>query len=476
MNRGLSLVLLLLLFAFASCTKKIERPNIILVILDTVRSDYTGSGGNNDGLTPQLDRLADEGTVFHNAWVTAPWTLPAHASIFTGMLSSAHGCHINHWRLDEKHPTLAGILSRSNYETAAFFSNPWLSDRMTGVLNGFEVRTESPLSEVDEMSAGRSDQGGRSINRNIADWLGRRNGGNPFFLFANYLEAHLPYDPPAEYRKKHLSDLPPDDMVTIAWSEEYNAGLHPSETVDWTRIHRFYGGDVYHADHLLSSLISMLKDHGHYENSVIIIASDHGENLGDHNLMDHQYSIHETLLSVPLVIWAPGMVRKGVRREPTMLIDLFTTILEIAGVDFENTPPLSRSLLSLLGEGSMDAQNKEWSDRVLIAEYGGGHSSLVNGLIELNPKLDPGPFRRGYRTVRWRNYRLTIGTDRTAWLHDLSTDPYQRKNIIQDHPQMAEELYNSMKKLTSGELERGDEEIEIDEESLKKLRSLGYIK
>jgi arylsulfatase A-like enzyme len=462
--------------AFAGCSKQTVKPNIILVILDTVRSDFTGVGGNNSGLTPQLDRLADEGTVYRNAWATAPWTLPTHASIFTGMLSSSHGCHINHWKFDENHATLAGLLSQSEYETAAFFSNPWLSDRMTGVLSGFELRQESPLSDVDEMSMGRSDQGGQSINSNITTWLGRRDSGKPFFLFVNYLEAHLPYDPPAEYRQEHLAELPADDIVSTAWSEEFNAGIHATESVDWRRVHNLYGGDVNHADQFLSALISMLKTHGYYEKLIIIVTSDHGENLGEHNLMDHQFSLHETLLSVPLVVHAPDIFHKGVRSEPVMLIDLFATFLELAGVEHKNTPHLSRSLLALQDPDAAAAQSKDWSERLMIAEYGGGHPVLVDALLELNPNLDPEPFRRGYRSVRWRDFRLTIGTDGLECLHNLSVDPHQNENVIEDYPQIAAQLYESMKKLSSRELEKSNEKIEIDEESLKKLRSLGYIK
>jgi arylsulfatase A-like enzyme len=475
-NRIVTLAILFCTLGFAGCTRPSDKPNIVLVILDTVRSDFTGPGGNNSGLTPQLDRLADEGTVFRNTWATAPWTLPTHASIFTGMLSSAHGCHINHWRLDQTHPTLAGLLSESNYETAAFFSNPWLRDEMTGVLNGFELRRESPIS-TDEMSMGRSDQGGRAINRNIADWLGQRKGRKPFFLFVNYLEAHLPYDPPAAYRKQHLSDLPPGDLVSIAWSEEYIAGLHPTDSVNWARVRRLYGGDVHHADQLFSALISMLKTHEHYENSVIIVTSDHGEHLGEHNLMDHQFSVHETLLSVPLVIRAPRLLEKGVRNEPIMLIDLFASILDFADVEGENIPPLSRSMRLSADETSTAMDHTGWSERILIAEYGGGHPFLVNGLLELNPDLDPGPFKRGYRSVRWRDFRLTIATDGSAWLHDLSIDPHQSKNLIEEHPQVVEELYASMMRLSSKEFKKEDpEDVEIDEKSLKKLRSLGYIK
>ncbi|MFH1756108.1 MAG: sulfatase, partial [Candidatus Latescibacterota bacterium] len=437
---------------------------------------YTGHEGSGKALTPQLDRLAAEGTVFGNAWATAPWTLPAHASMFSGMLSSSHGCHINHWRFDEEHTTLAAVLTDAGYETAAFFSNPWLSDRISGVLRGFAIRNEAPLSDMTNMSLGRSDQGGASINSHIKEWLDGRGDGAPFLLFVNYLEAHLPYDPPSEYRAEHLTDLPPGDIVTVAWSEEFNAGLHPPGSVEWPRIHRLYGGDVYHADRLLAGLISMLQERGLYDNSVIIVTSDHGENLGDHGLMDHQFSVHETLLSVPLAIRAPHALKPGAHDEPVMLIDLFATILDFAGVTDEGIPPLSRSLRPLQYKTASSADPTGWNDRMLIAEYGGGHATLINSLNDLNPGLERQEFERGYRTVRRGDYRLTIGTDDSLWLHNLAADPAQQTNIAKEHPQIVEELYVEMRRLLSREFKQDPEQIDIDEESLKKLRSLGYIK
>lgn len=470
------LPVLLLVLAPAGCSEEPAQPNIILVILDTVRNDFTGPGGNQSGLTPQLDELAAGGTVFRNAWATAPWTLPVHASIFTGMLPSGHGCNINHWRFDEKHRTAAAILGRAGYETAAFYSNPWLSDRLTGVLHGFELRRESPLGGAIPMSTGRSDQGGASSNQDISQWLDQRPRPKPFFLFVNYLEAHLPYDPPADYREEHLADLPLDDVVSIAWSEEFNAGLHPSAAVDWERVRRLYGGDVNHVDRLLAGLIKMLKDHGVYEHSIIIVTSDHGENLGEHGLMEHQYSVHETLLSVPLVIRAPKRLMTGVRNEPVMLIDLFATILESAGVRGEDIPANGRSLFSIPGARTNAAGGTDRGDRLLVAEYGGGHPSLVNSLRALNPNLDPKPFQRGYGTVRRGDFRLTVGTDSTVWLHNTAADPAQKVNIAREHPQMVEELYTAMSEAIRTEVGKDSGGVGIDAESLRKLRSLGYIR
>jgi len=293
-----------LTLSLAGCGGGKPPPNIVLICLDTVRDDYTKMGGSNAGLTPQLDRLAAAGTTFTNAWAPAPWTVPSHASFFTGFFPSEHGCNHQNLRLPPGKPTLAEILTGAGYRTAAFFSNIWLADQATNLLRGFNFTKQGPMSGGLPGDPGhyRGDQGGRAASRFAAEWLRALPGEAPFFLFVNFLEAHLPYDPDPAFRQGHLTDLPAADQVTIEWSMEYHAGLHPAAQVDWTRVQRLYSGDVGGADRLLGDLWQTLQDLELDQNTVVIVLSDHGENLGDHGLVEHQFSVHETLLAVPLVI------------------------------------------------------------------------------------------------------------------------------------------------------------------------------
>ena len=170
MGRIVPCVLLLALSLGATggmtgCGAGPERPNIVLVVLDTVRDDYTGVGGSEVPRTPQLDLIASEGTVFPNAWATAPWTVPSHASFFTGLLPSEHGCTHQAPSLDPSLPTISEILTGAGYETAAFFSNTWLADRTTGLLRGSPADSRHPNSgDVPEIRA---------------DIAGIREGGPP---------------------------------------------------------------------------------------------------------------------------------------------------------------------------------------------------------------------------------------------------------------------------------------------------------
>lgn len=462
--RLLSLCLIVAALSTTSCSTEPARPNIVVIVLDTVRRDFTGSGrseGAHPSMTPEMDRLAAEGTNFTNAWANAPWTVPSHASMFTGLLPSAHGCPARQPRLVTEEPTFAEILSFVGYETVAFFSNPFLTDELTGMMRGFE--TSRVTGDPRTLSVLRtSDQGGEDAVRNASEWLAGRSSDRPFLVFVNILEPHVPYDPPGDYRTTHLPDLPLDDIVTSDWEFEFHAGLHPPEGVEWERVRRLHAGDVHYADRLLGDILRLLKEHGVYDDTAIIVTSDHGENLGEHDLFGHRFSIHETLLAVPLVVRAPGMLESGVRDDPVALTDVFATVLELAGIERDELPPHSRSLLA----------GPSGAPRPLIAEYEGGIREVLAHLREINPGLDTAPFETAYATVRLGDMRLTISSDRSKVLHNVTLDPGQRRDLSGEDP----ETVNILNGMLVDVARRPDQNIEIDEGMREWLRSLGYMR
>ncbi len=450
------LTIIAVLLPETSCAPRPERPNIALVVLDTVRRDFTGIFSSNDNRkssTPQLDKLATEGISFSNAWANAPWTLPSHGSIFTGLLPSEHGSTGHHYRLDGESPTIAELLGRDGYETATFFSNPWLTNRLSGLMRGFQ--TQYAIGGKTNAIPSGPDQGGRATVRNISRWLEGRSRKRPFFIFVNFLESHLPYDPPRSFR----GEVPTDEKVSIAWAHQFNAGVHPPESVDWERVRQLYGGDVRSADAFLAELVTLLKEDGYYENTVIIVTSDHGENLGEHGLIEHQFSVHETLLAVPLVISFPDKFSPKTRDDPVMLTDLFATVLALAGTEDPPLRPSSRSLLN----GPADP------NRPLIAEYAGPAPGLLKHLSSFNPDFDASRLKTAYATIRRGNYRLTVGTDGSVSLHELTTDPGQEINLA---PANRSEVDSLCKFLPIPR--PGGERTEIDDDLREQLRSLGY--
>lgn len=467
--------------AFVGCAREERRPNIVVVVLDTLRRDATGLAVKTTpdplrvaGLTPRLDDLSREGVTFTGAYAAAPWTVPSHASMFTGKLPGDHRCTMLHPRLDTGLATFAETLRDNGYATAAFYSNPWLSDRTTGLLQGFSLRQEAVIGDMTKLRSRSGDQGGGETVQNIADWLAERDAGTPFLLFANFLEPHLAYDPPLFYRTRMLQELPQTDIVSIRWAHQFNAGMHEPADVDWNHVERLYAGDVWSADRFMGEVLDLLEAQGLNDDTVVIVTSDHGENLGDHGLMDHQYSVHETLLAVPLVVlvpdaWRerfdPGAARGGIRSDPVLLTDLFATVLDLAGVPQGTDTRFSRSWLAPPAA----------SDRPLVSEYAGPSPGLLGMLESLNPGVDLSHLDRAQATVRVGDLRLTTDTRGVTTLHDMVRDPGQTRDLSAEHPRVTEALITiilaSAAQATTDDLEP----VAIDEATRRQLKSLGYI-
>ena len=457
---GLALVALTIAALLVSCSQSPPRPNVVVIVLDTVRLDYTGPGGTTERLTPKLDGLADEGTVFTRAWSNAPWTVPSHASMFTGLLPSSHKCNGRNFTFLSQEPTFAELLGESGYQTVAFFSNPWLSDRLTGMLRGFEERLVESGRGTEILTT--VDQGGGRTVANVSNWLNGRSDDRPFLMFVNLLEPHLPYHPPDDYRQARLSDIPRDYVVTTTTAHEVNAGLLDLDDIDFERVGRLYGGDVNTADRYLGEILRLLKDHGAYEDAVIIVTSDHGENLGDHGYMDHQFGVFSSLIDVPLVVRAPELLPPGVRSDPVMLTDIYDTVLEAAGAEGGPETPHSRSLL---GPPAGPA-------RPQIAEYTGANPELVKHLRYLNPTHDTSRQEVAFAKVRVDSLEFTVGTDGSERLYDLKNDPGRELNLAPANRAISGALFELLPavRLADGV------EVEIDEETREWLRSLGYIR
>ncbi len=442
----------------ASCAESPTSPNIVIVVLDTVRADRTGLGGERS-LTPALDALGDEGAAFTRVWANGPWTVPSHASMFSGLLPSSHRCTSRRFAFLPGSPTFAELLSDRGYETVAFFSNPWLSDRLTGMLVGFDERFSEVGPGVEILNS--TDQGGARTLANVTRWLSERRGEKPFLVFVNFLEAHLPYDPPADYRGEFLTDAPSGFVVTTGWAQEYNARVRTATGEELERAARFYDGDVNTSDRYLGELLRQLKGRGLYEDTVIIVTSDHGENLGDHGFLDHQFGVFGTLIDVPLVVRAPGLLDVGRRDDPVTLTDIYDTVLAIAGVVDGPDTPHSRSLVS----GPIEAS------RPRIAEYAGANHELLKHLGNLNPSLDLTRYQTAYSKVRVEDLELTVGSDGSLELYDLEDDPGRSANLAGSDPDAVAALRALLP--TGGWGESVD--AEIDEEMRDQLRSLGYI-
>ena len=325
-----------------------DMPNVLLLILDTVRASSLSLYGYERPTSPTLERLAREGVVFDRAFSTAPWTLPSHASLFTGRwpheLSTG-------WTspLDRADSTLAEALSTRGYLTAGFVANSIYANAETGLARGFHTYRDYSLSlgtllrsatltrritdswelrklvGTDEL-LGRRTAG--EINEEFLDWE-ETHAGRPFFAFLNYFDAHDPYLPPAEWFERiagyrRVQNLSPLRRLSV---DARRTGVSPADV----RLEMdAYDASIAWLDHQIEVLLAELERRGTLRNTLVVVASDHGEEFGEHGLFLHGHTLYRRALQVPLVIWKPGTVPAGKRvSHPVSLRDLPATLLSM---------------------------------------------------------------------------------------------------------------------------------------------------
>jgi arylsulfatase A-like enzyme len=334
-------------------------PNVLLIILDTVRARNLSVYGYVRPTTPRLERWAAKGVVFERAIAPSPWTLPTHASLFTGRYPYELSAD---WStpLDDTDPVLAEVLGRQGYATAAFVANLFYGARQFGLDRGFGRYEVMPLSLGSLLSSSwvtreatswvRRRLGLRQtlvrkraeeLNESFLAWLDRRDD-RPFLAFLNYYDAHEPYLPPEPYNLSFADEQP------IYWLDGQRR-YQPHQLAELTTA---YDGTLAYLDAQVGALLDSLEARGELDRTVVIITSDHGEEFGEHDgVMGHGGSLFMPALRVPLIVLYPPRIPGGHRvREAVSLRDVPATILDFIG--FEGGTPLpGTSLASCWAEG-----------------------------------------------------------------------------------------------------------------------------
>src|SRR5258706_1943425 len=293
------------------------RPNVVLVVWDTCRGDRVTVNGYGPPTTPRLAELAARGTTFRACFTPSPWTPPAHASLFTGLLPRRHGLregigdHVNPGL-----PLLAETLADAGYETVCAVANPQISG-VTGLDAGFATAIRCWGTDEEKVQ-------GVEVRRRIEGWLASRRGkggsGKPVFLFVNLMEAHLPYTFEAAAVSAVRGDAAGNgarQAAAFRTAEEANAHLYRAKPLGEGTprdLHPAYDGAVRLADRQTGEILDLLGKEGLLDGAFVAVCGDHGENLGEHGEISHILSIHEPVLHVPLVISWPGHFEAG-RRE-----------------------------------------------------------------------------------------------------------------------------------------------------------------
>jgi len=392
--------------------------NVVLISIDTCRADRLSCYGYSAPTTPNMDRLADRGVLFLRAQSTNPMTLPSHCSMLTGTIPPYHGVHYNLDRLsDADNETLAEILQRNGFRTGAVLGAFPLEARF-GLNQGFDNYD----ANFGEHSRGRAaiERKASEVSRLASDWL-EKNGSEPFFLFLHYFDPHDPYEPPAEFSAQFSDDR--------------------------------YVGEIAYTDSCIGQVVDRLRSLGLLESTLIVVASDHGESLGEHQERTHAYFAYQSTIHVPLIMVAPTGTGKLRVEQPVSTVDIVPTILSLLGVPVP--PQVQGADLSAYLSGGTPASEPRYlySESWAPAKFGCCH---LRGLLHDN----------------W-HYIWSINPE----LYDIQKDSGEAENVIGQHFNVSQELQDQLQiVLTDPAHDRQRQSDSVQQsETVERLQALGYV-
>ena len=429
MNR--SLLLLACVAILAACSSKQEptvrvpQANVLLITLDTTRADRIGAYGYSPASTPNIDRLAREGVLFEHCITPSAYTLPSHSSIMTGLYPPAHGVRLNgEAALGDSQTTLAERLAADGYRTGAFVG-AFVLDGRWGLKQGFQHYDDQfHLGPEQRLDLARVQRPANQVTDAALQWLGQ-DETKPFFAWLHFYDAHSPYEPPEPFRSK----------------------FNGSES-------KLYDGEIAFADSQIGRVLAWLDTKGIADGTIVIVASDHGEGLGSHGESEHGFYIYDYAVRVPLIMRIPKAASNVRVAQQVRTTDLYPTVLELVA---------NRTQEALDGESLLPLiAGTEAIDRTRYAYSESMATRLQYGWAALY-------------SVRTNDFKY-IDAPRSE-LYDLQADPVESKNVLDEKRRAALQLRKELTSIRSEAEKRAPkaEEANLDQETLRKLASLGYL-
>lgn len=441
------------------------RPDVLVIVLDTVRADHLSLYGYGRETTPALAALAERrgAVVFPRAFANGTWTVPSHASLFTGQNPAVHGAHFaldgtvrTSFGLRPGVPTLAETLHDAGYASVAAYANHWLRT-VDGMNRGFDRYLRAP--DVDELpfvgedlrqrflpglmwevakGCARASEVNETLLSLIEPWA---TGPKPLFAFANYVDAHGPYAPPPPFRGRFR----PSSMVEKA---EHLDIEHSRERLDEQRAR--YDEELLYLDHQLGLLFARLEQTGFLDGAWVFVTSDHGEAFGEHGVLEHGTTVHNEVTHVPLIVFPPRGATLAVTDQPVSLVDVAATVAAIGGTRLEGP---GRDLRTLEGAGTHAAVVEFYGDPLKAAKLG----ALA---------------KRPARAVVLGKHKLIAYAD-SVHLYDIENDPGELVDLAGALPHLVEHMKELLPEFGKPTF-RSDQEGPTGE-ALEGLRGMGYL-
>jgi len=450
---------------------KKRKPNVLLIIIDTCRADRFSCLGYNRKTTPYIDSLASEGVIYKKAYSTCFWTLPSHASLFTGLYPRQAGATSETNYLPGPQPTLAKLLRVNGYDTAAFSCNSWVS-KGRGFGRGFDQFHEiwRPENRIKIRNGYKKAE--LFAAEKISEWISRQNQ-TPFFLFVNLNCAHMPYNPVEPFRPRFLSSQYNREKILRAseicgmWA--YLGGSIKLDKDDLNIMNDLYDGEIATADHCVKTIVESLKSNEMLDDTIVIVTSDHGENIGEHGMIDHLLSMYDTTLHIPLIIRYPGRLQAGSKNDDLVsLVDIAPTILDLCSIETN---------LSSLVTRDLSLANKSRHIRKCIFAENEHPTNGIKIMKSKHPRFDVSTIDCRMRAIRTKQHKFIWSIGKNKQLHDFKVDPDEMLNIINSEPSVTSKLERTLSAWMKQTASVGNiMPLEShDKESLDILRSLGYI-
>ncbi len=424
------------------------QPSLILIVIDTVRADRLGIYGYERNTSPELDRWASSGAVFERAFASSSWTLPSFASIYTGQHPGRHGAgesleggDLRISRSDATLPMLAEIFSEAGYATVAFANNPFLHEKF-GVARGFDDYSFVPASNSNIRDVEKTT--GLAL-----DWIDRHREV-PFFAMVHYFDPHMDYAPPQDLRGTFAADYDGQLGFPVSQGAKIRNRKIVLDAADKEYLSDTYDEELLGTDRGLGKLLAGLSERKIMHDALVILTSDHGEEIFDHGSFEHGHTAYQELLHVPLVIWGPGISGRRIT-QPVSHVDLFATALEAAGLQHSGPATAGVSLLAAASSGTKIEPRPILADRTL---HGRRHRVLIE----------------------WPYKSIEVSGRSNAMLFDLSRDPGELDDLAEREPSRLRDMIARFEAISPSANRETEEQraVVLDDALRARLEALGY--
>ena len=469
-NKFILIFVIVILIQLMGC--KVEnsnlKPNVVIIVMDTVRQDHLPFYGYHRKNAPNLSKLIKESKVFDNAYSTGGWTASAHASLFTGLYPVAHQTTQEYDHMNSNLKTMAEILLECGYETYGISENPVVS-KAKGFGQGF--------LHFSEIWRQRKIGYNSRLYDTFKVLMKQRNKEKPFFLFINAIAAHNPYNSAKFFSKRFIRD----NKINIYSNDfrNYILGKTSFSTKQMNHLIDLYDAEILYVDYLIGEIISNLKKKKILDNTLLIITSDHGENFGEHGLVDHVFSLHNSVIKIPMIIRYPNVFEKNsVDNNPVQILDLFPTVLKITGVKRNKYK----------SQGVDLSKAKSIKNRTIFSEYYYPNQvleSLSNYFSHIkdvtnHPNLEK--YKKRTRAIISDNIKFIWNSNKDNELFDLKLDPKEENNLIKNKKykkillNMKRKYIYALRKYQRDSIKlKNNERNKIDKKTKDALKTLGYM-